>query len=197
MNKLVQSALKDGVRLFYLPPEDAIKDYFFGECPHNATPEVAARCEECLQDLRDLVAREARKEPSPTPFAPVGCIASKLDVGVLRYAVSVCSKKDAWHKDIARNMAIDRLLNYEKHISRPHTDKPNFKSYERNVQLDVMPMRTNGSVDLYVVDFTMLSRLAADKDIPTHARRAAATWLLKHQPRVNGERHDPPREAAV
>lgn len=161
------------MRLFYLRSEDRVRDFFdgFTLCTHRHGLQDTHGIE-CLQCLRDLIKIEAfRLGEGPPPGSPVGCIASELVGDKVYYALSVCSTKDAWNKRIARNMAIDRLRNRDKHLKRSQTN-PSMKLHTGSVDVKWKPVKIE-----------VLKQIGADPDVPRHARRAAQIWLAKHPPR--------------
>lgn len=121
--------------------------------------------------IMDAILPHLEERQAFPPGSPVGCIASELVGDTVYYAVSVCSVKDKWNKRIARTMAIDRLRNRDRNIRRL-SHNPNFKSHAGSVSVQAKPVKIE-----------VLKRVAADPDIPRHARRAAETWLAKHPPK--------------
>lgn len=159
------------MRFFYLRSEDKVKDFFSGftQCKHGRVSDPARSARECERCLRELIDSDT---PAFRPGSPVGCIASELVGDTVFYAVSVCSSKDTWNKRIARTMALNRLHNRDKHLKRVQTSQQHKVVHTGSVSVNDKPVKIE-----------VLKRVAADQDLPRHARRAAEVWLLKHPPK--------------
>jgi hypothetical protein len=85
---------------------------------------------------------------------PVGCVAISLSqkTNKIRYQVSVLNPIDSFKRDLARQIALGRLL-----------EKP-----------FVIPMRGTGQYD---ITFEVMNAIESNTELPKRARKAATLWL--------------------
>jgi len=87
-------------------------------------------------------------------FRPIGCIAISVNRqrARIRYQVSVLNPIDKFERDLARHIALGRLL-----------EKPFVISMKGDCGWDI--------------NYAVMSSLEKNKDVPTRAQKAAKHWL--------------------